>query len=844
MKKSVKFFLATLFLFAALQNSFSQQDVNGWYWINGKPQGQTINWFYVLDASNIFAVTNRGLFMKSSDGGDSWSITQAGAPDLSSTGGLAKRDLFTGWFFNATTGLVAGATQTGTPSKTVVSKTTDGGTTWTIKEVNSTAGSSVNGFYFINSTTGFLCGGTPNAKLYKTTDQGETWTSIASIPANTYYTMHAFDENNLILGTSSRRVVRTTDGGTSWIVDTLFSAATNVQFTAMKFINSNTGYITGNPNYFAYTTNGGANWTAATHSSIRGQRALVYNNNAVWTAGDYEYVYKTTNNGSTWDSVKFYDISNPNQPTPFIIYALGANGSDMVVGGFGGQLTTSNDEGATWRNKNYSVDPNNTAYASIYAESPNGRIWVGSNFSGVSNLLYSTNGGTNWTTQPNGMSDAVRDIEFASANTAYLAGGRATSGLGQMSKSTDGGLTWNALVLSPPLSTYQINSIDFIDDNTGWAAGFAGAFAPHLLMKTTDGGLTWVQQVLETNPNGSVISVKMADANNGYVLANSGGAIYTTTNSGTNWIKTTNSYVLTTSWSNMFVLNKDVIYLHGAGTSGTKLMVRSTDGGNTWTDLSAGIANKFTIFKSRWLNTRFGVASGTNGWMGITTDGGATWTESNPGFSTTVDVDFPTKNAWFTVSDRNGQYQIGRKLETTSSISVNVNVGIEGFWNGTSQVSDTVTVELRNAASPYAVVDQGKTVLTPGVSYGSVEFFTAGAGSYYIVVKHRNSIETWSAAPVAMVAGGNYNYSFMTAATQAYGSNMVLKLGRYCIYSGDVDQDGSVDASDFSQVDNDAFNFVSGYVASDVTGDNTVDASDASVVDNNSFNFVQKITPP
>ena len=46
----------------------------------------------------------------------------------------------------------------------------------------------------------------------------------------------------------------------------------------------------GNPNYFAYTTNAGANWTASTHSSTKGQRAIEYDNNGQLIAShDYQY---------------------------------------------------------------------------------------------------------------------------------------------------------------------------------------------------------------------------------------------------------------------------------------------------------------------------------------------------------------------------------------------------------------------------------------------------------------------------------------------------------------------------------------------------------------------------
>lgn len=63
------------------------------------------------------------------------------------------------------------------------------------------------------------------------------------------------------------------------------------------------------------------------------------------------------------------------------------------------------------------------------------------------------------------------------------------------------------------------------------------------------------------------------------------------------------------------------------------------------------------------------------------------------------------------------------------------------------------------------------------------------------------------------------------------------------LYSGDVNQDGTVDASDQSEVDNDVTNSVSGYVQTDLTGDDFVDGSDLSIVENNAAASVSVITP-
>ena len=66
---------------------------------------------------------------------------------------------------------------------------------------------------------------------------------------------------------------------------------------------------------------------------------------------------------------------------------------------------------------------------------------------------------------------------------------------------------------------------------------------------------------------------------------------------------------------------------------------------------------------------------------------------------------------------------------------------------------------------------------------------------------------------------------------------------RFAIFSGDVNQDGTIDASDVSEVDNDGYNSLSGYIRTDVTGDDFVDAADVSIVDNNAFNSVSAVTP-
>lgn len=172
---------------------------------------------------------------------------------------------------------------------------------------------------------------------------------------------------------------------------------------------------------------------------------------------------------------------------------------------------------------------------------------------------------------------------------------------------------------------------------------------------------------------------------------------------------------------------------------------------------------------------------------------------------------------------------------------------IEGFYNSASNsmIMDTMTVYLRNITAPYNKVDSSRAVLNSS-GVGSFNFSNPVDGiNYFIVIKHRNSIETWSNSGNAF-SSGLLNYNFSSAANKAFGNNLQQVDATpvvYAIFSGDVNQDGTVDATDLSFIDNDASNFISGYVKTDLTGDDFVDATDAALADNNAANFVSVARP-
>ena len=74
--------------------------------------------------------------------------------------------------------------------------------------------------------------------------------------------------------------------------------------------------------------------------------------------------------------------------------------------------------------------------------------------------------------------------------------------------------------------------------------------------------------------------------------------------------------------------------------------------------------------------------------------------------------------------------------------------------------------------------------------------------------------------------------------------DLKLKGSKYCIYNGDVNQDGYITLFDVIPIYNDASSFVTRrYIKTDLTGDNIVDLTDVTLCYNNSSSFVGIIRP-
>jgi hypothetical protein len=158
-------------------------------------------------------------------------------------------------------------------------------------------------------------------------------------------------------------------------------------------------------------------------------------------------------------------------------------------------------------------------------------------------------------------------------------------------------------------------------------------------------------------------------------------------------------------------------------------------------------------------------------------------------------------------------------------------------------IADQITVELHNSTN-YTTIEHSELNVplnTDGTA--SITIPSTLGAYYYITIKHRNSVETTSADPVDFAAS-IVNYSFATAASQAYGDNMKdMGEGFFALFVGDANQDGLIDGDDLVFMDPDLTAGNVGYLNADLNGDGLVDGDDLVKGDANFTAGVALVTP-
>lgn len=823
MKSIVTFALLLAVVFGEVALAQDKQD---WKFVQPYPQVNNLRKIKMIDNDSWVTGGANGTFMRTSNSAANWYFHHF-AGEVTST--FSTTGVYDMWFFNDNTGIVVG-------DQGYVGRTTNGGVSF------DTTGNGLIptnqrcwAVWFADANTGYIGAGSQTSftsRILKTTNGGVSWSLVFSSSSQYVTALGGFDANNVTAAYSNGNTLRTTDGGLNWTEST---AAIMSIPNHITFVNSSIGLACGSNGAFSRTTNGGVNWTAAntptTDWSMFQVKAV--SANEVYVVGDATALYKSTNLGATWTTLPII-VTGP-QAT-FVWYSVDVNAGKMVMSGDYGVVAVSNDGGTTWTSDNNNLK--SSLNFDITTVPGTSKYWtIGRPFGTTTSkqMMYSSNSGANWTTYNLGVTGDFFSISMINEFTGYVSGQN-----NQVLKTTDGGQSWTPKTGPSPVSTSQHYTCEFIDENTGFTFVNFSTVSGGNVFKTTNGGDNWTQYSTGATSE-NIYHADMVDANTGYCVMNpSNRPVYRTTNGGVNWTPLTTG--LTGSIRSVSCPDANTVYV--CQTSGISRVAKSTNGGANWTLITLPVAADFSSIDFKDANTGY-VSGNSTTVICRTTNGGTTWTWQNTHTVTNGKI-FVTQGdtAW----SLGGNTSIMRYTGPTNQFSVNVRILMEAMYSPvTNQLArrDPVTVYLRNAYSPYNIVDSATAVIDSLTFAGTFTFTRALSGKYYLAAKHFNTIETWSkSGGETYLPGVSYNYDFTAAASQAFGNNMVLKGSRYCIYSGDTNQDGIVDASDAAMIDIDSYNIVTGnYIVTDLNADQIVDGSDYAVCDNNAFNFIGKITP-
>ena len=187
----------------------------------------------------------------------------------------------------------------------------------------------------------------------------------------------------------------------------------------------------------------------------------------------------------------------------------------------------------------------------------------------------------------------------------------------------------------------------------------------------------------------------------------------------------------------------------------------------------------------------------------------------------------------------------------------NLTVFLEGLYNGFSAmlpamnesgyqwgptIADKLTIELHDGSNYSNIVYTAANVSLYTNGTASFTLSSSYNGNYYVTIIQRNHILTTTALPVSF-SSSTIDYNF-DAPAKAYGDNLAMMIdGKYVIYAGDENQDGSVDGYDLADIGNMVDMFAVGYIKEDINGDGTMDGYDLAIAGNNVDAFIGSITP-
>jgi photosystem II stability/assembly factor-like uncharacterized protein len=523
-------------------------------------------------------------------------------------------------------------------------------------------------------------------------------------PANT---------NIIWIGAACGGLWKSTDGGVTWSSNTDLLPSLSISEIIIDPTNPQVMYLATGDKYGIYwqyetwghysagvlkSTDGGVTWNATGLSYVSSNVTVIQRmimdptNTNILMAATNAGIFKTTNGGTTWSNLragKYYDIEfNP------------GNAQTVYAGDSTGFLYSTN-QGTSWT-YNSTVTSSGRTSISVTPATPNAvYTWTEGG-----NLYYSSNSGVTFTTRtdpgaqatPYGYYDMVLEVSPTNQNVLF-------SGGLNVSKSTDGGLTWaTASDWAGWPNTNYVHADNHAQKFLPGSGSVIFSCNDGGIFKSSDQGVTWtdlsggidIKQYYRLGgsfltPNliyagaqdngtdqvtapGTAIQVNGADGEEALVdytddnvvfVSSQGGYFLRSTDGGVTFNGMSSFGCDWTSPLTMDPTNHNVMWM------GSNDALKSLDNGVSWTNTSNGAFDGGCLYS---LEVCAGspnyVYAATFGHIYRTTDGGTTWNDITTGLPvgnaaiTGITINDQNPNqAWITFSG----FSAGNKVYTTNN---------------------------------------------------------------------------------------------------------------------------------------------------------------------------------
>ena len=392
------------------------------------------------------------------------------------------------------------------------------------------------------SWAGYRNGVPVPSNFYKSRDGGDSWRRITmSTPLS--FSALVLTASGALLATDESRpgVFRSTDGGTTW---GLAGLAGKTIYPLIADPGSGAIYATTNSGAAVFqTTDDGDSWQTAPANLAFGQIVTDPSDPATVYAAGGDGLVKSVDHGHTWAAADKGIVS-----TLISSIALVPGSRATLYAGTGGRVFKSTDRGLTWRAETAGLDGASVRTLAVAPQHPR------TIFAGTWSGLF---------------------------------------------KSADAGVTWNRIQTGFPAEVVPAVAIDPQHPSTVYASACRGGCGgPGSFLKTIDGGATWRQ--ITTIP-GPVQSLAIDPRAGSTVFAGTPrGGILRSTDAGSSWQRVAVAHGVPAAKSHLGFpyavlaiaidpLNANNVYA-GSRTGG---ILKSTDGGTTWSAASTGLTNLY-----------------------------------------------------------------------------------------------------------------------------------------------------------------------------------------------------------------------------------------------------------